>query len=249
MIVSPALSWGSYPMPLLDTQDLLVSYGSKQILNGVTLGVDSGQITTIIGHNGAGKSTLIKGVYGIARVTGGSVTFAGQDITNHAPYDNIKSGVGYLAQGAQVFSDLTIEDNLKLGGYALPPELVPERIEQAYQMFPILDRRRRSDADTLSGGERQMLALGMTLMLKPQLLLMDEPSGALAGPIVQQILGTIRNLAEEAGVGILLVEQNVDAGLQVADTIHVMEAGKVIFSGTPAEIGDAESRRRLLGLG
>ena len=157
--------------------------------------------------------------------------------------------MGYLAQGAQVFSDLTIEDNLKLGGYALPPELVPERIEQAYQMFPILDRRRRSDADTLSGGERQMLALGMTLMLKPQLLLMDEPSGALAGPIVQQILGTIRNLAEEAGVGILLVEQNVDAGLQVADTIHVMEAGKVIFSGTPAEIGDAESRRRLLGLG
>ena len=125
----------------------------------------------------------------------------GQDITNHAPYDNIKSGVGYLAQGAQVFSDLTIEDNLKLGGYALPPELVPERIEQAYQMFPILDRRRRSDADTLSGGERQMLALGMTLMLKPQLLLMDEPSGALAGPIVQQILGTIRNLAEEAGRG------------------------------------------------
>ena len=139
-------------MPLLETQDLLVSYGPKQILNGVSMGVEAGKVTTIVGHNGAGKSTLIKGVYGIARVTGGSVTFDGHDITNHAPYDNIKDGIGYLAQGGQVFADLPVEDNLKLGGYALPNEVVPERLEQAYQMFPILDRRRRSDADTLSGG-------------------------------------------------------------------------------------------------
>lgn len=236
-------------MPLLETRDLLVSYGPKQILNGVSLGVEEGKVTTIIGHNGAGKSTLIKGVYGIARVTGGSVTFDGRDITNNAPYDNIKAGVGYLAQGGQVFADLSVEDNLKLGGYALPNDLVPERMEQAYRMFPILDRRRRSDADTLSGGERQMLALGMTLMLKPKLLLMDEPSGALAGPIIQQIMGTIRGLVEETGVGILLVEQNVDVGIKVADAIHVVEAGKVIFSGDPEELSDPDARRRLLGLG
>lgn len=235
-------------MPLLETHELLVSYGPKQVLNGVTLGVESGQVTTIIGHNGAGKSTLIKGVYGIARVTGGSVVFDGQDITNHAPYDNIKAGVGYLAQGGQVFADLPVEDNLKLGGYALPKELVPERMAQAYSMFPILDRRRRSDADTLSGGERQMLALGMTLMLKPKLLLLDEPSGALAGPVLQQIMGTIRGLVEQTGIGVLLVEQNVDAGIQVADAVHVIEAGRVIFSGSPQDLGDAESRRRLLGL-
>ncbi len=236
-------------MPLLETRDLLVSYGPKQILNGVSLGVEEGKVTTIIGHNGAGKSTLIKGVYGIARVTGGSVAFDGRDITNNAPYDNIKAGVGYLAQGGQVFADLSVEDNLKLGGYALPNDLVPERMEQAYKMFPILDRRRRSDADTLSGGERQMLALGMTLMLKPRLLLMDEPSGALAGPIIQQIMGTIRGLVEETGVGILLVEQNVDVGVKVADVVHVVEAGKVIFSGGPEELSDPEARRRLLGLG
>ena len=236
-------------MPLLETRDLLVSYGPKQILNGVSLGVEEGKVTTIIGHNGAGKSTLIKGVYGIARVTGGSVAFDGRDITNNAPYDNIKAGVGYLAQGGQVFADLSVEDNLKLGGYALPNDLVPERMEQAYEMFPILDRRRRSDADTLSGGERQMLALGMTLMLKPRLLLMDEPSGALAGPIIQQIMGTIRGLVEETGVGILLVEQNVDVGVKVADAVHVVEAGKVIFSGGPEELSDPEARRRLLGLG
>ena len=235
-------------MPLLETQDLLVSYGPKQILNGVTMGVDAGKITTIVGHNGAGKSTLIKGVYGIARVTGGSVTFDGRDITNQAPYDNIKAGIGYLAQGGQVFADLPVEDNLKLGGYALPNHLVPERLEQAYHMFPILDRRRRSDADTLSGGERQMLAIAMTLMLNPQLMLMDEPSGALAGPIIQQIAGIIRRLAEETGVGVLLVEQNVELGIQVADTVHVVEAGKVIFSGTPADLADPEARRRLLGL-
>lgn len=235
-------------MPLLETRDLLVSYGPKQILNGVSLGVEEGKVTTIIGHNGAGKSTLIKGVYGIARVTGGSVAFDGRDITNNAPYDNIKAGVGYLAQGGQVFADLSVEDNLKLGGYALPNDLVPERMEQAYKMFPILDRRRRSDADTLSGGERQMLALGMTLMLKPRLLLMDEPSGALAGPIIQQIMGTIRGLVEETGVGILLVEQNVDVGVKVADAVHVVEAGKVIFSGGPEELSDPEARRRLLGL-
>ena len=236
-------------MPLLETRDLLVSYGPKQILNGVSLGVDAGKVTTIIGHHGAGKSTLIKGVYGIARVTGGSVIFDGRDVTNHAPYDNIKAGVGYLAQGGQVFADLSVEDNLRLGGYALPNDLVPERMEQAYRMFPILDRRRRSDADTLSGGERQMLALGMTLMLKPKLLLMDEPTGALAGPVIEQIMGTIRRLVEEMGVGILLVEQNVDVGIRLADAIHVVEAGKVIFSGDPQELSDPEARRRLLGLG
>ena len=198
----------------LRPQDLLVSYGPKQILNGVSMGVDAGKVTTIVGHNGAGKSTLIKGVYGVARVTGGSVTFDGHDITNHAPYDNIKDGMGYLAQGGQVFADLPVEDNLKLGGYALPNELIPERLEQAYQMFPILDRRRRSDADTLSGGERQMLAIAMTLMLKPKLMLMDEPSGALAGPILEQISAIIRSLVEEVGIGILLVEQNVEMGIR-----------------------------------
>jgi branched-chain amino acid transport system ATP-binding protein len=176
------------------------------------------------------------------------VIFDGRDITNHPPYDNIKDGVGYLAQGGQVFADLSVEDNLKLGGYALDKHLIPERVQQAYSMFPILDRRRRSDADTLSGGERQMLALGMTLMLNPKLLLMDEPSGALAGPVVQQIMAKIRGLVDEQGVGVLLVEQNVDVGIEIADVVHVLEAGKAIFTGSPEELGDAESRRRLLGL-
>tara|TARA_Y100001936_G_scaffold218540_1_gene231255 strand:- start:1100 stop:1810 length:711 start_codon:yes stop_codon:yes gene_type:complete len=236
-------------MPLLETKELLVSYGPKQILNGVSLGVESGKVTTIIGHNGAGKSTLIKGVYGIARVTGGTVLFEGKNITNHPPFDNIKDGIGYLAQGGQVFADLTVEDNLRLGGYALEKELIPERLQQAYTMFPILDRRRKSDADTLSGGERQMLAIGMTLMLNPKMLLLDEPSGALAGPIVSQIMGTIRGLVDEKGIGVLLIEQNVDVGIQAADTVHVLEAGKAIFTGSPSELGDADSRRRLLGLG
>ena len=236
-------------MPLLETNELLVSYGPKQILNGVSLGVESGKVTTIIGHNGAGKSTLIKGVFGIARVTGGTVLFEGKDITNHPPFDNIKDGVGYLAQGGQVFADLSVEDNLRLGGYALEKELIPERLQQAYTMFPILDRRRKSDADTLSGGERQMLAIGMTLMLNPKMLLLDEPSGALAGPIVTQIMSTIRGLVDEKGIGVLLIEQNVDVGIQAADMVHVLEAGKAIFTGSPDELGDAESRRRLLGLG
>ena len=236
-------------MPLLETNELLVSYGPKQILNGVSLGVEGGKVTTIIGHNGAGKSTLIKGVFGIARVTGGTVLFEGKDITNHPPFDNIKDGVGYLAQGGQVFADLSVEDNLRLGGYALAKELIPERLQQAYTMFPILDRRRKSDADTLSGGERQMLAIGMTLMLNPKMLLLDEPSGALAGPIVTQIMSTIRGLVDEKGIGVLLIEQNVDIGIQAADMVHVLEAGKAIFTGSPDELGDAESRRRLLGLG
>ena len=236
-------------MPLLETNELLVSYGPKQILNGVSLGVEGGKVTNIIGHNGAGKSTLIKGVFGIARVTGGTVLFEGKDITNHPPFDNIKDGVGYLAQGGQVFADLSVEDNLRLGGYALEKELIPERLQQAYTMFPILDRRRKSDADTLSGGERQMLAIGMTLMLNPKMLLLDEPSGALAGPIVTQIMSTIRGLVDEKGIGVLLIEQNVDIGIQAADMVHVLEAGKAIFTGSPDELGDAESRRRLLGLG
>ena len=236
-------------MPLLETNELLVSYGPKQILNGVSLGVEGGKVTTIIGHNGAGKSTLIKGVFGIARVTGGTVLFEGKDITNHPPFDNIKDGIGYLAQGGQVFADLSVEDNLRLGGYALEKELIPERLQQAYTMFPILDRRRKSDADTLSGGERQMLAIGMTLMLNPKMLLLDEPSGALAGPIVTQIMSTIRGLVDEKGIGVLPIEQNVDIGIQAADMVHVLEAGKAIFTGSPDELGDAESRRRLLGLG
>lgn len=236
-------------MALLEMRDLLVAYGPKQILNGISIDVEAGKVTTIIGHNGAGKSTLLKGVFGVARVTGGSVVFAAKDITNHAPYDNIKDGIAYLAQGGQVFLDLGVEENLLLGGHALPKELVPERVEAAYEMFPILGRRRKSDADTLSGGERQMLALGMVLMLSPKLLLLDEPSGALAGAVVQQIMSLIRSLVEKQGIGVLLVEQNVDVGVAAADTVHMIEAGRAVFSGTPEELGDGTSRRRLLGLG
>jgi len=234
---------------LLETRNLLVSYGPKQILNGVSIGVEAGDVTTIIGHNGAGKSTFLKGIFGVARVTGGSVVFDAKDITNHAPYENIEDGIAYLAQGGQVFLDLTVEDNLRLGGYALPKELVPARMEAAYEMFPILGRRRKTDADTLSGGERQMLALGMVLMLSPKLLLLDEPSGALAGAVVQQIMSLIRSLVEKQGLGVLLVEQNVDVGVEAADYVHMIEAGRVAFSGTPKELGDDASRRQLLGLG
>lgn len=235
-------------MALLEVEDLLVSYGTKQVLNGVTLGVDSSKVTTVIGHNGAGKSTFLKGIFGIARVTGGRVLMDGREITNSSPPQAIARGIAYLAQGGQVFADLTVDENLRLGGYTLPGHEVTPRLESICEMFPILGRRRGSDADTLSGGERQMLAIGMTLMLSPKLLLMDEPSGALAGPVVQQIQGTIRSLAEEHGVGILLVEQNVDVGLEVADQVHMLEAGQVVFSGSPADLGSAESRRHLLGL-
>jgi len=235
-------------MPLLETRDLLVSYGTKQILNGVTLDVEAGKVTTIIGHNGAGKSTLVKGVFGIAKVTGGSVLLDGKDITNQAPYDNITDGIAYLAQGGQVFADLSVEDNLRLGGYALPKGMVNQRLETMCEMFPILGRRKNTDADTLSGGERQMLALGMTLMLEPKLLLMDEPSGALAGPIVEQIKDTIRKLVTDLGIGVLLVEQNVDFGVQTADIVHMVEAGQVVFTGSPKDLGDEASRKRLLGL-
>jgi branched-chain amino acid transport system ATP-binding protein len=235
-------------MPLLETKDLLVSYGTKQVLNGVDLHVEAGKVTTIIGHNGAGKSTLLKGVFGLARATGGSVLLDGKDIAGNAPYDNIKMGIAYLAQGGQVFLDLTLEENLRLGGYTLPHGEVTPRLDAICEMFPILGKRRKSDADTLSGGERQMLAIGMTLMLSPKLLLMDEPSGALAGPVVEQILATIRSIVTDQNVGVLLVEQNVDAGVSIADEVHMLEAGRVVFSGTPADLASDEARSHLLGL-
>jgi len=235
-------------MPLLETKDLLVSYGTKQVLNGVDLHVEAGKVTTIIGHNGAGKSTLLKGVFGLARATGGSVLLDGKDIAGNAPYDNIKMGIAYLAQGGQVFLDLTLEENLRLGGYTLPHGEVTPRLDAICEMFPILGKRRKSDADTLSGGERQMLAIGMTLLLSPKLLLMDEPSGALAGPVVEQILATIRSIVTDQNVGVLLVEQNVDAGVSIADEVHMLEAGRVVFSGTPADLASDEARSHLLGL-
>jgi branched-chain amino acid transport system ATP-binding protein len=235
-------------MPLLEVQDLLVSYGSKQVLNGVTLQVDGAEAVAIIGHNGAGKSTFLKGIFGVARVTGGKVFLSGQDITNNQPFENIKKGIAYMAQGGQVFADLTVDDNLKLGGYSVPPNEIDDRMTAIFDMFPAISRRRKIDADSLSGGERQMLAMGMVLMVRPKLLLLDEPSGALAGNLVQQLTETIRSLVDDSGIGIIIVEQNVDMGLKVADRVNMLENGQVVFSGTPADLGGEEARQQLLGL-
>lgn len=235
-------------MPLLEVQDLLVSYGTKQVLNGVTLQVESAEAVAIIGHNGAGKSTFLKGIFGVARVTGGKVLLNGEDITNKAPFENIKKGIAYMAQGGQVFADLSVDDNLKLGGYSVPPNEIEDRMTAIFDMFPAISRRRKIDADSLSGGERQMLAMGMVLMVRPKLLLLDEPSGALAGNLVQQITETIRSLVVDSGIGILIVEQNVDMGLKVADRVNMLENGQVVFSGTPADLGGEEARQQLLGL-
>lgn len=233
---------------MLQVQELSVSYGPVRALDGVSLSVPRGQVTAVIGANGAGKSTLMRTLAGLVRPDGGSASLDGRVLTGLSPEDVARAGVSLVPEGRSTIPELTIEENLRLGGLARPKSERAASMAHAFDLFPILAERRHLRAGMLSGGERQQLAIGRALMAKPQCLLLDEPSLGLAPLIVTQILELVQRLARETGIAVLLVEQNAVTALRIATTGVVLSLGTVVKSGDAAAIAsDEELRHAYLG--
>ena len=231
---------------LLAVDDVHVSYGKVEAVRNATLDVGDREIVTIIGANGAGKTTLLNAIMGILPLTG-SVTFAGQQISKLEIEDRVAAGLCIVPEHRELFGTMTVEENVQLGGFRVPRADAAREQERVYTLFPRLKERRTQLAGTLSGGEQQMLAMGRALMSQPRLLMLDEPSLGLAPLIVADIFRTIGEL-RQAGVSVLLVEQNARAALEIADRAYVMELGEFIMSGSAREIsGDQRVVASYLG--
>jgi len=236
-------------MALLEVQDLQTYYGNIHALKGVTLSVDQGEIVTLIGANGAGKTTTLNTISGIVRPRTGAVRLAGEELTRIHPHLIVNKGVVQVPEGRRMFARLTVEENLRMGGFPLSSEAeVREGIDRAFEMFPRLRDRRKQVAGTLSGGEQQMLAMARALMTKPRVLLLDEPSMGLAPVLVDLIFETISRL-HATGTTILLVEQNARMALQIADRGYVIESGQIILTDRAANLRENETvRNAYLGI-
>ena len=227
----------------LQVKDLQVYYGSIHAVKGVSFAVREGEIVTLIGANGAGKSTVLNTVSGLLHPQSGSVIFDGHDLHGVPPHKIVKRGLAQVPEGRHVFLEMTVEENLEMGAYTQPSSSIQAGIEDVYRRFPRLAERHKQVAGTLSGGEQQMLAMGRALMSRPRLLMLDEPSMGLAPILVQQIFDIIREL-HAAGTTILLVEQNAQAALSVADRAYVLETGSISLSGTGAELMASDAVRK-----
>ena len=229
---------------LLSVEAVVTGYGKKQVLQGVTVKVLPSEIVALIGHNGAGKSTLLKAIFGLLSLWQGQVFFDGQPLISPNPRSWRRRGVVYVPQGNRVFANLTVRENLEMGSMALPnPQLVKEGIERVLTIFPVLKSGWERQAATLSGGEKQMLALATALIPSPRLLLLDEPSLGLAPRTLAQAFGRIQQINRDSGVAVLIVEQKVREVLKIAQRVYVLRNGTVSFSGPTALLDDAQLRR------
>ena len=230
-------------MAMLKVDGIHVYYGSIHAVKGVSFEVSEGEIVTLIGANGAGKSTVLNTVSGLLHPRTGSVCFMDQDLRGVPPHKVVERGLAQVPEGRRIFLQMTVEENLEMGAYTQPKSSVAPGVADVYKRFPRLEERRSQVAGTLSGGEQQMLAMGRALMSRPKLLMLDEPSMGLAPLLVEQIFEIIREL-HAAGTTILLVEQNAQAALSVADRAYVLETGRVSLSGTGAELMASDQVRR-----
>ena len=213
---------------LLEVKDLDVGYGKRVVVHELSMGVNKGETVAIIGHNGAGKTTTLKGIFGLLQPFRGRIVYNARNITGRAPADNVKDGIAFLPQERFIFPELAVRDNLDLGAYTVEDDL-ESRLETIYELFPVLKERSWQRAGTLSGGERRMLGLGMTLVTRPQLLILDEPSLGLAPLLVRSLLGTLKQIREALGTSVILVEQNVKQAMGVAHRVYVMKMGRTIL--------------------
>ncbi len=223
-------------MSLLYIKDLKVSYGGIEAIKGISLSVEKGEIVTLIGANGAGKSTTLRAISGLVPIKEGTITYDGSVISGQSPQKIVSEGICMVPEGRRVFPNLTVLENLRIGAYLRKDDLTAD-IEHVYQLFPRLKERSWQPAGTLSGGEQQMLAVGRAMMMRPKLLMMDEPSLGLAPLVIRDIFGIIQKLHEE-GITILLVEQNANAALRIADSAYVLETGSIGMHGTGKELLD-----------
>ncbi|MDP9221668.1 MAG: ABC transporter ATP-binding protein [Actinomycetota bacterium] len=235
--------------PILEVQDLRVAYGKIEAVKGITFSVEPGEVVTLIGSNGAGKTTTLRTISGLIAPRGGSVTFKGKRIDGMAAHKILQMGLAHSPEGRRVFAAMTVQENLMLGAYARTdgPAEVQKDLDRAYEMFPILSERRAQSAGTFSGGEQQMLAMGRALMSRPEMLMLDEPSMGLSPIMMQKIMSTITELRSQ-GTTILLVEQNAQAALSLADQGHVLEVGTIVVSGPGRDLlTNDEVRKAYLG--
>ena len=233
---------------MLKVQDLYVNYGSIVALQGISFEVHKGEIVSLVGANGAGKSTTLKTISGLLKPKSGKIFFKGKAIENKKSYTIVQNRVVHVPEGRQIFSKMTVAENLRLGGYNVKNKAVyEERLEKSYELFPKLKERYKQSAGTLSGGEQQMLAIARGLMSGPELLLLDEPSLGLAPIVVQQVFEVVKEL-KASGITILLVEQNAYDALKISDRAYIMETGKIVLSGTGEElIGNKDVQNIYLG--
>ena len=230
-------------MAMLEVKDINVYYGLIHALRDVSFEVNEGEVVALIGANGAGKTTTLHTITGLLPSKGGTVTFEGKDITRKPGHAIVRLDMSHVPEGRRVFAGLTVAENLRMGAYTRPAGEIPESLKMVYERFPRLEERKNQAAGTLSGGEQQMLAMGRALMSKPKLLMLDEPSMGLAPILVEQIFDIIREL-HAAGTTILLVEQNAQAALSVADRAYVLETGKISLTGTGAELMASDAVRK-----
>lgn len=222
---------------MLNVDNISAGYGQSKVLKNVNLNVNKGEIVALVGSNGAGKSSLVKVVYGLVRPDSGRVLFEGEDITDSSAHKRAGLGIGVVPEGRQVFPKLSVEENLIIG--SINSRARPSRTEtmkEVYERFPRLAERKDQQARTLSGGEQQMLVIGRALMIKPSLLIFDEPSLGLAPKLVDGVFETISELHQEQGLGVLLIEQNVARALGVSSRAYVIENGKIVISGESEEL-------------
>ncbi|MBR0967364.1 ABC transporter ATP-binding protein [Tardiphaga sp. 538_B7_N1_4] len=229
---------------MLTIKDLRAYYGQVQALHGLEFSLNEGSVTTLLGANGAGKTTTLRAICNMIRSTG-NIEFEGKPLTGMSTENVVRLGIAHVPQGRGTFTNMTVEENLQLGAISRKDvKNIPDDIERMYAHFPVLKQRHTQQAGTLSGGEQQMLAVARALMLRPRLMLLDEPSFGLAPLIVRDLFGILAKINREDRVTILVVEQNAQLALELAETAYVIETGRIVMSGTAKEIADNEDIRK-----
>nr|WP_040160959.1 ABC transporter ATP-binding protein [Mobilicoccus massiliensis] len=230
-------------MALLEVRDLVVAYGKIKAVKGISFDVDEGQVVCLIGTNGAGKTTTLRTISGLLRPAQGSITFDGTSLTSVPAHKIVSLGMAHSPEGRRIFPRMSVEENLMLGAYSRKDKEFKADLDEVFDLFPILADRRAQAAGTFSGGEQQMLAMGRAMMSRPRLLLLDEPSMGLSPLMMKKIMSTVTALRER-GTTILLVEQNAQAALKLADVGYVLEVGKIVLSGTGRELLTSDEVRK-----
>jgi branched-chain amino acid transport system ATP-binding protein len=225
--------------PILEARGLVAGYGKKKAVHGIDLALAQGETLLVLGHNGAGKTTLMRAIFGLLTPMAGEVLYDGERITGRNSALNVAEGIAFVPQGHGIFRSLTVRDNLELGGFVESDSgKLARRLDEVYGLFPILKERSGQVAGTFSGGQQQMLAIGMALMHGPRVLILDEPSIGLAPNLVDRVMKSVREINQRLGASIIMVEQNVKLSLPIADRAMVIKTGAVVYEGEPAPLAD-----------